>query len=95
MAATGRLPNTAGLGLEAAGMTLGPKGEIAVDANSQTPVASIYAVGDVTDRVALTPVAIAEGHAFADSVFGKGRARSAMPTSRQPSSRSRRSHRLA
>ena len=70
MAATGRLPNTAGLGLEVAGMTLGPKGEIAVDANSQTPVASIYAVGDVTDRVALTPVAIAEGHAFADSVFG-------------------------
>ena len=70
MAATGRLPNTAGLGLEAAGMTLGPKGEIAVDANSQTPVASIYAVGDVTDKVALTPVAIAEGHAFADSVFG-------------------------
>ena len=70
MAATGRLPNTAGLGLDAAGVTLGPKGEIAVDANSQSTVASIYAVGDVTDRVALTPVAIAEGHAFADSVFG-------------------------
>ena len=70
MAATGRLPNTAGLGLETAGIELGPKGEIAVDANSQTRASSIYAVDDVTDRVALTPVAIAEGHAFADSVFG-------------------------
>ena len=70
MAATGRLPNTAGLGLETAGIELGPKGEIAVDTNSQTRASSIYAVGDVTDRVALTPVAIAEGHAFADSVFG-------------------------
>ena len=70
MAATGRLPNTAGLGLETAGVETGSRGEIAVDANSQTVVPSIYAVGDVTDRVALTPVAIAEGHAFADSVFG-------------------------
>ena len=70
MAATGRLPNTAGLGLETAGVERGSRGEIAVDANSQTAVPSIYAVGDVTDRVALTPVAIAEGHAFADSVFG-------------------------
>ncbi|MGB1357146.1 MAG: glutathione-disulfide reductase [Candidatus Puniceispirillaceae bacterium] len=70
MAATGRLPNTAGLGLETVGITLGPKGEIPVDANSRSEVDSIFAVGDVTDRVALTPVAIAEGHAFADSVFG-------------------------
>ena len=70
MAATGRLPNTTGLGLEAAGVLLGPKGEIGVDADSQTNIPSIYAVGDVTDRVALTPVAIAEGHAFADSQFG-------------------------
>ena len=70
MFATGRLPNTAGIGLEAAGVSLGKKGEIAVDAGSRTSVESIYAVGDVTDRVNLTPVAIREGHAFADSVFG-------------------------
>jgi glutathione reductase (NADPH) len=71
MFAIGRSPNTAGLGLEAAGVLLGKKGEIKVDANSRTNVPSIYAVGDVTDRVNLTPVAIREGHAFADSVFGK------------------------
>ena len=70
MYATGRRPNTRGLGLEAAGVKLGPKGEVAVDAQSRTSVASISAVGDVTDRVALTPVAIREGHAFADTVFG-------------------------
>ena len=70
MAATGRAPNTAGLGLEAAGVELGQGGEIIVDPNSRTSVASIYAVGDVTDRIALTPVAIAEGHALADSLFG-------------------------
>ena len=64
MAATGRLPNTAGLGLETAGIELGPKGEMAVDADSRTRASSIYAVGDVTDRVALTPVAIAEGTPF-------------------------------
>jgi glutathione reductase (NADPH) len=69
--ATGRKPNTQGLGLEAAGVTLGARGEICVDSYSQTNVPSIYAVGDVTDRVALTPVAIREGHAFADTVFGK------------------------
>ena len=68
---TGRDPHTAGLGLENAGVTLGPKGAIPVDDYSQTNVPSIYAVGDVTDRVALTPVAIREGHAFADTVFGK------------------------
>ena len=71
MFAIGRGPNTSGLGLEKAGVRCGKKGEIKVDANSRTNVSSIYAVGDVTDRVNLTPVAIREGHAFADSVFGK------------------------
>jgi len=70
MAATGRVPNTAGLGLEAAGVELGRKGEVMVDAGSQSSVPSIYAVGDVTDRIALTPVAIAEGHALADTLYG-------------------------
>ena len=68
--ATGRAPNTEQLGLEAAGVELGRKGEIRVDAASRSSVPSIYAVGDVTDRMALTPVAIREGQAFADSVFG-------------------------
>ena len=68
--ATGRRPNTAGLGLESAGIALGEGGEIPVDEASKTSCASIYAVGDVTDRVQLTPVAIREGQAFADSVFG-------------------------
>ncbi|MFN6952247.1 MAG: glutathione-disulfide reductase [Albidovulum sp.] len=68
--ATGRRPNTAGLGLEEAGVRLGRNGEVVVDEWSQTAVPSIYAVGDVTDRVNLTPVAIREGHAFADTVFG-------------------------
>ncbi len=67
--ATGRVPNTAGLGLEAAGVALGRRGEVVVDAYSQTSVPSIYAVGDVTDRLQLTPVAIREGAAFADTVF--------------------------
>jgi glutathione reductase (NADPH) len=70
MMAIGRVPATEGLGLEAAGVTVGAKGEIVVDTHSRTNVPSIYAVGDVTDRVNLTPVAIREGHAFADSVFG-------------------------
>ena len=68
--ATGRAPYTAGLGLEAAGVGLRHNGAIIVDDRSQTNVPSIYAVGDVTDRINLTPVAIREGHAFADSVFG-------------------------
>jgi glutathione reductase (NADPH) len=72
MVATGRVPNTEGLGLEAAGVELGRKGEIVVDAFSRTNIEHIYAVGDVTDRVQLTPVAIREGQAFADSVFGPG-----------------------
>ncbi|MDE2563822.1 MAG: glutathione-disulfide reductase [Sphingomonadales bacterium] len=70
LVATGRSPNTSGLGLENAGVALGPKGEIPVDAYNRTSCESIYAVGDVTDRVQLTPVAIREGHAFADTVFG-------------------------
>ena len=70
MFATGRKPNTDGLGLEAIGVKLGPKGQIVVDAQSRSSVAHIYAVGDVTDRVNLTPVAIREGQAFADSLFG-------------------------
>jgi glutathione reductase (NADPH) len=70
MFATGRKPNVYGLGLEAAGVKLGETGGIAVDALSKTTVENIYAVGDVTNRVNLTPVAIREGHAFADSVFG-------------------------
>ncbi|MCC0070055.1 MAG: glutathione-disulfide reductase [Rhodobacteraceae bacterium] len=68
--ATGRVPNTEGLGLEATGVRLGRRGEVVVDEWSQTAVPSIYAVGDVTDRINLTPVAIREGHAFADTVFG-------------------------
>ena len=70
MFATGRRPNTAGLGLDAAGVKVGDKGEIKVNEFSQTSVPHIYAVGDVTDRVNLTPVAVREGHAFADTVFG-------------------------
>jgi glutathione reductase (NADPH) len=67
--ATGRKPNTAGLGLEAAGVKLGRWGEVVVDRFSQTSVPSIYAVGDVTDRVNLTPVAIREAAAFVETVF--------------------------
>jgi glutathione reductase (NADPH) len=70
MFAIGRSPNTAGLGLEAAGVKLSASGAILVDATGRTNIASIYAAGDVTDRVNLTPVAIREGHAFADTVFG-------------------------
>ncbi|MEP6869476.1 MAG: glutathione-disulfide reductase [Novosphingobium sp.] len=68
--ATGRRPNTDGLGLETAGISIGENGEIPVDEYNQTACASIYAVGDVTDRVQLTPIAIREGQAFADTVFG-------------------------
>jgi glutathione reductase (NADPH) len=59
-----------GLGLERAGVALNGRGAIKVDKFSRTSVPNIYAVGDVTDRVNLTPVAIREGHAFADTVFG-------------------------
>ncbi len=70
MYATGRHPNTEGLGLEALGVGLGRQGQVVVDRYSQTAVPSIFAVGDVTGRINLTPVAIREGHAFADTVFG-------------------------
>ena len=68
--ATGRVPNTAGLGLDKAGVTLGENGAIPVDRFSKTNVDHIHAVGDVTDRVQLTPVAIREGQAYAETVFG-------------------------
>jgi glutathione reductase (NADPH) len=71
MSATGRVPNTKNIGLEAAGVKLNADGAIAVDEFSCSNVPSIYAIGDVTNRIALTPVAIREGHAFADTVFGK------------------------
>lgn len=70
MYATGRVPNTSSLKLDAAGVHTGKKGQILVDEWSKTNVDSVYAVGDVTDRVNLTPVAIHEGHAFADTVYG-------------------------
>jgi glutathione reductase (NADPH) len=69
MYGTGRVPNTANLGLEAAGVAMNAKGAVTVDGQSQTSVASVYAIGDVTDRINLTPVAIAEGHAFAETVY--------------------------
>ncbi len=68
--AIGRTPKTAGLGLETAGVEIDAAGAIKVNDYNQTNVPSIYAVGDVTNRVQLTPVAIREGHAFADTVFG-------------------------
>jgi glutathione reductase (NADPH) len=72
MFAIGRHPNVANLGLENAGVAINPhNGGIAVDGWSKTSVPSIYAIGDVTHRFNLTPVAIREGHAFADTVFGK------------------------
>ncbi len=70
MYAIGRKPNTEGLGLEKAGVDLDGSGAIVVNADNQTTCDSIYAVGDVTNRVQLTPVAIREGQAFADTVFG-------------------------
>jgi glutathione reductase (NADPH) len=70
LVATGRRPNTAGLGLDKAGIEVDRVGAIPVDAFSQTLMPSVYAVGDVTNRANLTPVAIREGHAFADTVFG-------------------------
>jgi glutathione reductase (NADPH) len=68
--ATGRVPNVAGLGLEAAGVKIGKDGAIAVDEELRTSAPHIYAIGDVTDRLNLTPVATAEGHAVADTLFG-------------------------
>jgi len=71
LVAVGRRPNLEGLGCEAAGIEVGEKGQIKVDADNRTNVPSIFAVGDVTDRVQLTPVALREGQAFADTFFGK------------------------
>ena len=68
--AVGRKPNTNGLGLDAAGVEMGDKGQIKVDEDNRTSVPSIFAIGDVTDRIQLTPVAIREGQAFADTFFG-------------------------
>ena len=68
--AVGRKPNIEGLGLEALDIAIGERGEIKVDSAGRTSVASIFAIGDVTDRIQLTPVAIREGQAFADTQFG-------------------------
>jgi glutathione reductase (NADPH) len=73
--ATGRVPNVAGLGLETAGLALTPHGAIPVDAHHRTAVPSILAVGDVTARIQLTPVALAEAMVVVDTLFGDGRRR--------------------
>jgi len=75
MYATGRKPKTSGLGLEDVGVEIGSKGQVVVNEFSQTSVPSIYAIGDLTDRMNLTPVALAEGMAFVETVF-KGNPRS-------------------
>ncbi len=74
--ATGRRPNTSGLGLDAAGVHLGDRGEVVVDEFFRTSVPNIYAIGDVIDRMQLTPVAIAEGMCIAHNLFGSGPKRS-------------------
>jgi glutathione reductase (NADPH) len=71
MVATGRMPNTASLGLKEAGVKLNAKGAVTVDAQNRSTVDSIFAVGDVTDRINLTPVAINEGRVFAETFFNK------------------------
>jgi len=73
--ATGRVPNTQGLGLEAAGVKLDERGAIAVDAHYRSSVPSVHAVGDVSTRVHLTPVALAEAMVVVDELFGQGRRR--------------------
>ncbi len=70
MFATGRVPNTTGLGLETAGVELDDKGAIVVDDDNRSTAPGIYAIGDVTNRIQLTPIAIREGQAFADTVYG-------------------------
>ena len=70
MFATGRIPNTRGLGLDSAGVELDDKGAVKVDEDNRSTCASIFAVGDVTNRIQLTPVAIREGQAFADTFYG-------------------------
>ena len=71
-AATGRLPNTAGLGLEHAGVVTDGFGAVCVQGLADTSVPHIFAIGDVTNRLTLTPVAIAEGHSLAERLFGTG-----------------------
>ena len=71
--AVGRTPNTEGLGLETVGLELGRRGEIPVDEDSHTKLPWLHAVGDVTDRIQLTPIAIREGHALADRLFSDKR----------------------
>jgi glutathione reductase (NADPH) len=75
MFAVGRQPNTEGLGLETAGVELDRHGAVVVDEDNRSSCETIYAVGDVTNRVQLTPVAIREGQAFADTIFGSKPAR--------------------
>jgi glutathione reductase (NADPH) len=70
MFATGRVPNTGSLGLDAAGVELDDKGAIVVDEDNRSTCPGIYAIGDVTNRVQLTPIAIREGQAFADTMYG-------------------------
>ncbi|KQR87533.1 glutathione-disulfide reductase [Sphingomonas sp. Leaf343] len=70
MFATGRRPNTEGLGLDSAGVELDETGAVKVDGDNRSTCPSIYAIGDVTNRIQLTPVAIREGQAFADTVYG-------------------------
>jgi glutathione reductase (NADPH) len=70
MFATGRAPNTRGLGLESAGVELDTNGAVVVGSDNKSTCPSIYAIGDVTNRIQLTPIAIREGQAFADTVFG-------------------------
>src|SRR5580692_5081315 len=70
MWATGRLPHSRGLGLERAGVEVDANGAILVNEYSQSSASNVYAIGDVTNRKNLTPVAIAEGHAVADTLFG-------------------------
>lgn len=72
--AFGRTPNTGSLGLDRAGVKTAADGAIIVDANSRTNIGNIYAVGDVSNQFNLTPVAIREGQAFADTVFGNNTA---------------------
>ena len=73
MGATGRIPKVSKLGLSDIGVDIGSRGEVRVNKFNQTNIKSIYAIGDVTDKVTLTPVAIAEGHAFADREYGESK----------------------
>ena len=73
MGATGRIPKVSKLGLSNIGVDIGNRGEVLVNKFNQTNIKSIYAIGDVTDKVTLTPVAIAEGHAFADREYGESK----------------------